>query len=254
MTVREPLQRATAAIDGPESVSAGAFMAPWDIGLFLRSARSDARLLRLRHGSPSASAFDRLYAEAPNNDPWASSDPRYRYQRRKYEVLASLLPKRRFARALDIGCGIGLLTERLAYHADEVLGLDISRIAVSNAAIRTADRQNVRYAQGDLLDLDRDFDGRHDLVVVADTIYYLPTPHSDPLLKMVALRLARLLAPGGVLLIANHYFSGLDHSSRLSRRIHQALRWSPALTLLAEYRKPFYLATLLSPAGSAASA
>lgn len=225
-------------------------MAPWDIGLFLRSARSDASLERLHQAGTSAEAFDRLYAGAPGNDPWASGSPTYRYQRLKYDTLSSLLPARRFSRALDIGCGLGLLAERLASRADHVLGIDISTVAIAAARARTSHIPNVRYAQGDLLSLDAALNGRYDLVVVADTIYYLPPPHDDALLKRVALCLARLLAPGGVLLVANHYFARLDRASRLSRRIHEALRWSPALELFAEHRRPFYLACLLVPASS----
>ena len=83
-----------------------------DVGLFLRSARTDARIRRLRSTLGPAGALEAVYAADP--DPWASASPRYRYQRRKYEALASLLPPRRFRRALDLGCGLGLLSRRLA--------------------------------------------------------------------------------------------------------------------------------------------
>src|SRR5690348_627447 len=91
---------------------AGFFMTVRDIGLWARSAKADARLRRLRAGRGAAAAFDQLYRAA--GDPYGAELPRYRYQRRKYEGLLSLLPRRRYRRALDLGCGLGSFTRKLA--------------------------------------------------------------------------------------------------------------------------------------------
>ena len=230
--------------------SAWRFIAAQDIFLFLRSARSDAKLGDLiGGGAKPAAAFDRLYAEAAENDPWASASPRYRYQRGKYDGIVALLPDlRRFRSSLDLGCGTGLLSDRLKNHSDEVLGLDISAVAIDRAQARTEGQAGIGFAQADLLQLDRGLDGRFDLVVVADALYYLPPEAlTDSGLKSLAARLARLLTPDGILLLANHYFSGMDGDSRRSRRIHDAFTWSPAMTLLATHRRPFWIASLLSP-------
>jgi SAM-dependent methyltransferase len=223
----------------------GFFMSLRDISLFLRSARTDAAIAAARATLGDEAAFDAAYA---GGDPWLSGDPRYLYQRRKYDVLASLIPARRYTSALDLGCGAGLMTRRLAPYADTVLGIDIAASAVRQARAAHVDLPHVRFEQGNALALDDSLDGGFDLVVIADTLYYLPPPLLDATLKAVALRVARLLRPGGVCLLANHFFSGADADSRLSRRIHQAFAWSPALRVTAEYRKPFYLVTLLEPA------
>jgi SAM-dependent methyltransferase len=233
---------AKAAASGASALSSLLFMRPRDIGLFVRSARTDAALIRLRERFGPEAAFDAVYA---GGDPWASGDPRYRYQRRKYEVLSGLLPERRFARALDLGTGTGLLARRLAGQADEVLGLDISQLAVEQAQALHHDLPNLRFAQADVLDLPISLDGGFDLVVVADTLYYLPAPLDDALLKQIALRIARLLRPGGLCLLANHFFFAADPDSRLSRRIHRAFAWSPSLRVVSEHRRPFYLVSLL---------
>ena len=219
-------------------------MAPRDIGLFLRSARTDAAIARLMPELGPAAAFDSVY-EAP--DPWASTDPRYTYQRRKYHVLSSLLAGRRYRNVLDLGSGLGDLARLLAARSDQVLGLDISQVASDRAALRHQAAPNLSFAQGDVLDLPARYDARFDLVMVADTLYYLPRPIDDATLKRLALRLARLLQPGGTLLLANHFFFSADRESRLSRRIHRAFAWSPALRLLSEHRRMFYLASLLAP-------
>ncbi len=103
------------------------------------------------------------------------------------------------------------------------------------------------FAQADLLDLGPSFEKAFDLVVVADVIYYLPrSALTDAGLKALASRLARLLRPNGVLLVANHYVSANHRHSQVSRRIHDSLRWCQALDLTLERRRPFWLAGLFT--------
>jgi 2-polyprenyl-3-methyl-5-hydroxy-6-metoxy-1,4-benzoquinol methylase len=213
-----------------------------DIGLFLRSARTDARIQRLRSTLGSAGALEAVYATNP--DPWASASPRYRYQRRKYEVLASILPPRPYRQALDVGCGLGLLSPHLAARAESVLGVDIAPSAVARARASHADLPNVRFETHDLLDLSRCLDGQFDLVVIADVLYYL-SPLDNSVLQMIVARISDLLTPGGICLLANHYLFRAHPASHRSRRIHDAFTGSPHFIVQAEYRCPFYLVTLL---------
>ncbi|MGI4978579.1 MAG: class I SAM-dependent methyltransferase [Janthinobacterium lividum] len=226
--------------------AAAAFMSPRDIALFVRSARTDAAIRRARAAGGDPAAFDAAYA---TGDPWASADPRYLYQRRKYDVLVGLLPPgRRFGRVLDVGAGLGLLARRIAARADTVTGLDISQEAVSQAAALHADTPNLRFEQGDLRSLPAALDGSFDLVVLADTLYYLPQPLSDATLDDLALRVASLLAPGGLCLLANHFFFAADPDSRTSRRIHRA--FARCLDQVSEHRRPFYLVSVLTTRGT----
>ncbi len=222
------------------------FIAPRDIGLFLRSARTDAAITRTRLRDGDQAAFEAAYA---GGDPWASGESRYRYQRRKYDVIAGLLPDRRFGRALDLGAGLGLLARRIADRADSVLGLDISLGAVEAARARHHGVPNLTFERGDVQDLPASLDGCFDLVVIADMLYYLPWPITDAVLKAMALRVAALLRPGGLCLLANHYFFAADADSRLSRRIHDAFAWSPAFAAVSEHRRPFYLVSVLESPG-----
>ena len=82
------------------------FMSVRDIPFWIQSARADATLARLEHKQGIQSAFNQLYGA--NADPWGFTNPRYRYQRLKYEKLLSVLPARSYASALDVGCGIGV--------------------------------------------------------------------------------------------------------------------------------------------------
>ncbi|MEE3622810.1 class I SAM-dependent methyltransferase [Nitrospirillum sp. BR 11752] len=219
------------------------FMSPADVPLFLQSARTDKAISRLRTTVGERGAFEAVYVET--GDPWASADSRYRYQAWKYERIVACLPAgQRFTHALDLGCGLGLLSQHLGKRADQVLGIDIAQAAVDRAAARFGSPA-ISFRQGDVLDLDPGLDGGFDLITLADTLYYLPPPIGDDLLKQVAARMARLLKPGGLCLLANHYFFSADPESRLSRRIHDAFAWSPLFTVASQARRPFYLVTIL---------
>jgi SAM-dependent methyltransferase len=223
------------------------FMSPRDIELFLRSARTDAAIAKLgpRVGYPTA--FEMIYSGRA--DPWASNDDRFTYQRHKYDALIACLPLgKRYGRVLDLGCGLGLFSRKLAQHAGEVVGIDIAQAAVEHATDLSRNVPNVRFERGDLTDLPYSLNAQFDLVVLADTIYYLPPPLNDHQLKLLAYRVAELLTPGGCCLLANHYFFAVDPASRVSRRIHQAFAWSSGLNLLSNHRRPFYLSSLLAKA------
>jgi SAM-dependent methyltransferase len=218
-------------------------MLPRDIGLFLKSARTDARIARLRRTEGCRAAFDAVYRES--GDPWASASRSYRYQGLKYEKLVALLPRKRFKSALDLGCGLGLLSQKLACRAEHVLGIDIAPAAIEQARRRGAAFENLAFEPGDILDLPASLDGRFDLVVVADVLYYL-SPLDEAVLRSVVRRIADLLTPGGTCLLANHFFFAADSDSRVSRKIHRAFSDCPRFAVNSEHRKAFFLATLFS--------
>ena len=220
-----------------------AVILPRDFTLFLVGARTDAAIERVRAAHGARAAFEAAYTRS--SDPWASATPRYRYQRRKYEQIMALLPDRRFRSALDLGCGLGLLSQHLAGRCDSVLGIDVAAAALAHARTRAAGIANLGFEQGDLLDLPARLDGRFDLVMVADTLYYL-SPLGDGLLKALSTRIADLLAPGGVCLLVNHFFFSADAESRRSRRIHDAFAWSHRFSVRSQHRKAFFIATLLN--------
>lgn len=220
-----------------------AFILPRDFTLFLVSARTDAAIERTRATSGARAAFEAAYTRS--DDPWASATPRYRYQQRKYEQIMALLPDRQFQNALDLGCGLGLLSQHLARRAVTVLGIDVASAALQHARRRAEGIPNLGFMQGDVLELPAELDGRFDLVVVADTLYYL-SPLGDDLLATLSARFADLLTPGGVCVLANHFFFAADPESRRSRRIHKAFASSPRFDVLSEHRKAFFIATVLT--------
>jgi SAM-dependent methyltransferase len=212
-----------------------------DIRFWIRSARSDAQLQNLLREHDNAQSFDLLYED--RKDPWGLDSPQFRYQQIKYAGMLSLLPSRRYKRALDLGCGLGSLTRRLCNYADYVLGIDVSSVAIAQARRQTTEQGNLQFQQGDALNLSRDLDAGFDLVVIADTLYYL-SPLSDEVLQSVRERVVRLLVPGGILLLVDHFTFNLDPGSRWSPKIHQVFRSAPEFKILRETYRPFYLASI----------
>jgi SAM-dependent methyltransferase len=212
-----------------------------DIAFWIRSARADSRLNRLRLERGTASAFDQLYAGF--SDPFGAELSQYRYQQRKYDSLLSMLPRRPYRNVLDVGCGLGTFTRKVAPFAENILGTDISAEAIEQARKLSAGHPNIAYSQQDVAAIAPP-EATFDLIVLADTLYYID-PLTDVGLKSIAGNLSTALAPGGLLLLVNHYFFGIDLSSRGTREIHDAFRWAARLERVAEYRRAFFLATLL---------
>lgn len=225
------------------------FMTVRDIAFWIRSWRADSRINRARNTHGVAVAFDELYNSSA--DPFAAELPQYRYQQRKYNSLLSMLPQRRYQSVLDVGCGLGAFTRKLAPFADSILGTDISAVAVTRARQLSANHPNVRYSMEAALEAPGS-EAAFDLIVLADTLYYVESL-SAARIRAIAHNLASKLMPGGLLLLANHYFFSLDRASQLTRSIHTIFSDGPLLNRVAEHRRAFFLATVLQPFGSAAS-
>jgi SAM-dependent methyltransferase len=139
------------------------------------------------------SYFDGLYAAA--DDPW-SLRSRW-YEQRKYAVTTAVLPRARYADALEVGCSVGELTAALADRCDRLVAWDVSATAVERARARTAGLPGVRIEQrampGDRLP-------PSDLLVLSEVLYYLG---ADDLAAVLA-QLPDAVAPGGTL-VAVHW-------------------------------------------------
>ena len=136
--------------------------------------------------------FEDLYRTDP--DPWGfATSP---YEQAKYaRTLDALGPAdRRFARAFEAGCSIGVFTRLLAPRCDDLLAVDASPTAVAHARDRLAAYDHVRV---DHRVLPEDLpEGPFDLVVCSELLYYWS---ADPLRELLA-RLESLVSPGGSLL------------------------------------------------------
>jgi SAM-dependent methyltransferase len=112
--------------------------------------------------------FDRLWAES---DPWDLDSSEL--DQRRYARQLELLRGRRYERALEIGCGGGSFTRQLAPLCSELVAVDISKHAIERARAASDGAEAVEFRTANVMDLDFEREGSWDLVVLAETSYYI---------------------------------------------------------------------------------
>lgn len=140
--------------------------------------------------------FEHVYASSP--DPWNLAERSY--ERRKYEVTIASLPDRRFRRAYEPGCSVGVLTEMLVARCAGVISSDPVPRAVELVRERVPGAEVFEGALPAAWP-----DGSLDLVVLSEVLYYLTA--SDRAATLAAAR--DRLEPGGVLVSVHwrHWFA-----------------------------------------------
>ncbi len=136
-------------------------------------------------------------------------------------------PDRSAVRVLDVGCGGGLVSERLAAAGYQVTGVDLSAGSIEVARGHAAARGiPVEYVVGSAFDLPRQ-DASVDLAVVSDVLEHL---HDVP---AATAELARVLRPGGLVVFDTinrtpvSWFKAILLSERMLRIVHPGTHdWS----------------------------
>ena len=123
------------------------------------------------------------------------------------------------ASVLDVGCGLGRLTSKLASHTREVTGVDLSPEMIARAQNTAGTASRVRFLCGDFLE--RDFAGQQfDCVLSAAMLHHIPENVAVP-------RMVELLRPGGRLVI---------HDIRSDVGVGERMRSNFALAQVAALR------------------
>jgi LmbE family N-acetylglucosaminyl deacetylase len=156
-------------------------------------------------------------------DPWGF-ESRW-YEQRKRDVTLASLPDESYGRGLEIGCSIGVLTDRLAARVDDLLAVDVSGSAVERARARLGDRARVE--QADVLAAFPP--GTFDMVVLSEVGYYFGREGLSRVLDSIEAS----LAPDGVLL-ACHWRHPVADYPLTGDEVHEALR-ERAVTLTVEH-------------------
>jgi len=162
------------------------------------------------HTEGEDEGFDRVAADARAraffDGLWAESDPwdleASELDQRRYERQLEQLSDRHYARALEIGCAAGSFTRRLAPVCDKLLALDVSRHAIDRARAGGAVR-GVEFRLANVMELDLEREGTWDLVVLAETAYYLGWLYPMFEIGWLAHSLHEATRAGGRLLLAN---------------------------------------------------
>jgi ubiquinone/menaquinone biosynthesis C-methylase UbiE len=120
------------------------------------------------------------------------SSAEWDHSRHYHELLSRHIPKP-CREALEIGCGTGAFSRRLAQSAESVLALDLSPNMIRVARERSQPFPNISFEVADVLE--RELPGEtFDCIATIATLHHMS-------LKLVLPKLKRALKEGGVLLI-----------------------------------------------------
>jgi peptidoglycan/xylan/chitin deacetylase (PgdA/CDA1 family)/SAM-dependent methyltransferase len=186
--------------------------------------------------------WEEVFAE---EDPWDYGNSAY--ERWKFDQTLSLLPARRFARALELGCAEGHFTARLAPLVGQLIAIDISPTAIDRARKRCAGLDNVRCQVLNLAG--EPLPSKLDLILCSEVLFYLP----PEVLDKVAAKIAASLKPGGHLLLAHGNViaddrtrTGFDWGHPFgAKTIGKVFVGLDRLAMLKELRTPLYTVQLL---------
>lgn len=147
------------------------------------------------------SYFDKLYSADP--DPWKFETSEY--EANKYAATIAALPKERYRSAFEIGCSIGVLTEKLTSRCNSILSIDVSELALNQAVQRC---QIAPHARFQIMSVPKEFPEEiFDLILVSEVGYYWCW---EDLRKTQQLILEHL-EPGGHLLLVHWTLYAKDY-------------------------------------------
>src|SRR4029079_142254 len=139
--------------------------------------RTSVRRQIMNHDSTQSEAvqfFEDLWSRG---DPWDLETSEYEDHR--YRRLFDSVADRHYEKVLEIGCGAGAFTRRLAAKATSICALDVSETAINRAlAIPFVSDAAIDYRVADVMHHDVAADAPFDFTVMTETIYYLGWLHS----------------------------------------------------------------------------
>ncbi|RKQ95710.1 nodulation protein S (NodS) [Kushneria sinocarnis] len=179
--------------------------------------------------------FDRLHAAQA--DPWGQEQ--HWYEQRKRQLTLAMLGRRRYARAFEPGCSVGVLSRALTERCDSLLCSDASTAALATARTRLAELAGVTLRQQQLPD---EWPAGHfDLIVFSELGYYLTR---EALIRLIPAIRHALTAEGE--LLACHWRHPIAGGELDGDEVHDLLEEHLGLPRLAEHREPDLIMTLWS--------
>jgi predicted TPR repeat methyltransferase len=180
--------------------------------------------------------FEQLYAG--DADPWrfASSE----YEREKYAETLAALPADHYARGLEIGCSIGVLTQRLASRCTRLVAVDAAAAPLFEARRRCLDYANVAFAQ---MFVPAQWPaGEFDLILLSEVVYYLDAGD----VAALAARVASALAPRGDVVLV-HWTGETDYPLTADEAVELFIaRLDGAAEVSHQVRRPEYRLDVLA--------
>ncbi|MBA2375363.1 MAG: methyltransferase [Rubrobacter sp.] len=186
--------------------------------------------------------FEDLYAKFP--DPWNFETSEY--ERRKYRRTLESLDGRKFRRALEAGCSIGVFTEMLAPHCGELIAVDASDRAVSAARKRLESFSHLRVERRTLPE--EMPEGAFDLIIASEVLYYL-----DREAMLDTLRIFENSLVSGGLLLAVHWRKETKTYPLRGDEVHDLIRSNTRLDHTKSESEPEYRLDLFERGSGGAS-
>jgi len=173
--------------------------------------------------------FENLYASS--YDPWDFESSSYEH--RKYERTLSVLAPRRYRRALEVGCSIGVFTAMLAPLCDEFVAVDVSERAVTMAKERLEGFPHIRIERRRLPE--ETPEGPFDLIVASEVLYYWPRD-----VMLAALRRFEKVLASGSILLAVHWRNETKTYPLQGDEVHELLLTHTRLSNTTTIVEPEY--------------
>ncbi len=177
--------------------------------------------------------FAGLYGR--NEDPWGIGT-RW-YEARKRALLLATLPRERFARAFEPGCGGGHLSVALAPRCDALVAMELAESAAGQARQRLAPFPHARVLTGELPQ--QWPEGSFDLMVFSELGYYFPKPDWHEVAAMAA----TALADDGVI-VACHFRHPFAEQQITAQAVHEAIGAQRGLYRHIRHEEPDFLLEL----------
>lgn len=155
--------------------------------------------------------FEDVYSAS--DDPWnfETSD----YEAAKYAVTIDALPEEKYQSAFEIGCSIGVLTEKLAARCEKLLSVDVNEKALDKARNRCTGLAHVELEK---MQIPGEFpDESFDLIVVSEVGYYLSVEDWQ---KAQSKILSHLKPDGTVILV--HWTHPVEDYPQTGDEIHES--------------------------------
>lgn len=177
-----------------------------------------------------AAEFEQRYQRDP--DPWDYRSSAY--EQAKYDATLETCGCGPFRAALELGGSIGVFSARLAPRCLSLTTIDFSPTAVAVARNELRRYPHVRALLGEVPGAIPD--GRYDLVVASEILYYLATPALAATLR----RLQELVAPAGRV-VAVHWRPVGPERPRSAAAVHAQLQALPWLRTVEDRSTADYL-------------
>ncbi len=189
--------------------------------------------------------FVRLYFNwrYRKEDPYDLKNSEYEKEKLE-EAVKALRFKEKFDSALEVGCGEGRLTRRIAEKTGSALATDISDLAIGRARDTLKGLENVECRRMDLF-TDR-LDDTFDLVICSEVLFYLE-PDQFP---VAVDRIKGWVGAGGYLLLVHVRAtadddSGIEFKKFGAKTIHETFINDPLFSKVSDEIFPMYRVTVL---------